>query len=651
MSAFREMVLVRLLIVGAVLAGLAGCGGGSGSTTSTTSALQLSATSLSFGNVTVGTKSSAQTIVFTAAGASLTYSGISVSGANASAFSASSTCPANVALSASCTIVVIFTPTAAGPQVATLTVADSALGSPQAIALSGTGVAALPIVSLSPTSILFASQAVGSAVTSQTVIVTNNGTAALNIAGVTQSATTASFTLGGSCTAGAVVAIGQTCTIVVGFSPTQTGTLSSTITLADNAANAPQTIAVAGNGTNPAAPSVDCSTSGTNGGVCPAIAFQGDTIASGGFHGYADPSLRKDPNSSNLYVAYSWAHVLPDGTDNVDLHLSHSVDGGNTFNYDGPIYQHSAANEVMFGASNYYVSTETIDLLPIQQGVTTLWVQAHQEYLTAPTTSIYANIYSTSIISISAVSLTNPSSSGAPAALYQGFSTAGEARLGGTGEGSTRGVTQNLASLSTATAKCDYFGQPALTYVAGTNGAVGTLYLMLECTENPGSLDSHELSHFLYSTTPTGSNASLWTWAYVGELATPAQAAALGVSEGTSYTFFTEPQLVQTAAGLAVVMTPGVFNTSASAQQPVIQYGCRVVPVTSIAGASLATTGGVPTVIAKVTENDLYTGANEGPAACTYDPASATGIMIGRKLENDPTLGFIITQQASKLKP
>jgi hypothetical protein len=30
------------------------------------------------------------------------------------------------------------------------------------------------------------------------------------------------------------------------------------------------------------------------------------------------------------------------------------------------------------------------------------------------------------------------------------------------------------------------------------------------------------------------------------------------------------------------------------------------------------------------------------PAACTYEPAAVNGIVMGRKYENDPALGFYI---------
>ena len=503
--------------------------------------------------------------------------------------------------------------------------------------------AASPVATLSTSSLVFTGEIVGSASAAQTVTLTNSGNGSMTLTGVSITGPNApAFSQTNDC--GSSLAPMGSCAVVVAFDPSSIGNLAATVTIADNATGTPQTVALSGIGLPVATPptSIDCSVAA---GLCPTVTFQGDPIAVGGFHGYADPSMRQDPNSANLYVAYSWAHTLADGTHTVDLHLSHSSDGGTTFNYDGPLYQTGNAT-VEYDGNAYYSSTETIDLLPIAQGVNTLWVQAHQQYLVTPQADIYGNLYSTNITSLTAV-LVNPATT-TPASLAAQLGAAPEARLGTSSSDSGRNITQNLAALSTATAKCAAFGQQALTYAAGT------LYLSLECTETPGggNIDAHEGSHFLYATVPQGEDASQWGWSYVGEFATPAQAAQLGQVEGAAYDFFTEMQFVQTANGLAVVITPAAFAPAGSSQ-PVIQYGCRVIPMTSLTHPSLATDAstGAPAVITKVTETDLYTGGNEGPAACTYERASSTGILIGRKLERDPTLGFDVTQVSTGVRP
>jgi hypothetical protein len=104
--------------------------------------LASSASSLDFGSITQGVSSSAQTITLTNAGtATLNISSIAAS----SDFSQTNTCGATLAINATCQIAVVFTPTAIGPRTGTLTLSDNATGSPQSIALSGTGVQPLTL--------------------------------------------------------------------------------------------------------------------------------------------------------------------------------------------------------------------------------------------------------------------------------------------------------------------------------------------------------------------------------------------------------------------------------------------------------------------------------------------------------------------------
>ncbi|WP_307813393.1 choice-of-anchor D domain-containing protein [Ktedonobacter sp. SOSP1-52] len=104
----------------------------------------LSPTSLDFGTQNLSIASGAKQITLTNNGtAALTINSIGISGTNASDYTQSNSCPASsstLAPNASCTINVTFTPAGLGSRSATLTVNDSAAGSPYAIALTGTGV-------------------------------------------------------------------------------------------------------------------------------------------------------------------------------------------------------------------------------------------------------------------------------------------------------------------------------------------------------------------------------------------------------------------------------------------------------------------------------------------------------------------------------
>ncbi len=100
-------------------------------------AASLSTATLSFGNQGVGASSSPQTVSLTNTGnGPLTISSIAISGN----FSQTNTCGASVAAGANCALSITFTPQATGTRTGTLTLTDNASGSPQTVALSGSGV-------------------------------------------------------------------------------------------------------------------------------------------------------------------------------------------------------------------------------------------------------------------------------------------------------------------------------------------------------------------------------------------------------------------------------------------------------------------------------------------------------------------------------
>ena len=96
----------------------------------------LSSSSLTFFNEAVGTTSPPQSITLSNYGtATLNISGIAASGD----FGETNNCGSNLAPAASCTIDITFTPSTAGSLTGTLSVTDSAAGTPHTVALGGTG--------------------------------------------------------------------------------------------------------------------------------------------------------------------------------------------------------------------------------------------------------------------------------------------------------------------------------------------------------------------------------------------------------------------------------------------------------------------------------------------------------------------------------
>jgi Kelch motif protein/HYDIN/CFA65/VesB family protein/centrosomal CEP192-like protein len=97
---------------------------------------QLSSSSLTFASQPVGTTSAAQTVTVTNIGSvALPVTGVSVSGD----FAESDACGSSLAAGANCTITVTFKPTVVGAATGSVTIADLALDSPQAVTLAGTG--------------------------------------------------------------------------------------------------------------------------------------------------------------------------------------------------------------------------------------------------------------------------------------------------------------------------------------------------------------------------------------------------------------------------------------------------------------------------------------------------------------------------------
>lgn len=199
--------------------------------------------SLTFAEPVIGRTTPAQSIILENTGVvTLSFSGIAISGADAGDFAQTNSCGANLGVNAYCQISVTFTPKARGTREASLIITDNAPGNPQSISLTGNTL--VPVVSLSPPSVVFPNQYVGKSVTPVAVTLSNTGTAALTITNVETSE--ADFGDMNGC--GSTLAFGAHCSISIVFSPTAAGYAAGTLTIADNAGNSPQTVSLSGTG-------------------------------------------------------------------------------------------------------------------------------------------------------------------------------------------------------------------------------------------------------------------------------------------------------------------------------------------------------------------------------------------------------------------
>ncbi|MEV4510431.1 choice-of-anchor D domain-containing protein [Dactylosporangium sp. NPDC049525] len=199
--------------------------------------ISVSPNALGFGSVATGGASAAQAVTVTNSGtASAPVGTIAVTGD----FTQTSTCGSSIAAGGSCTVSVTFRPTAAGTRTGNLSV--TAAGVTSTVPLSGTGVAPGPVVNASPGSLSFAGTVVGASAPAQTVTLTNSGTTAATVSGVTA---TGDFSQTNNCSA---LAVGASCTVTVTFTPTTSGSRTGTLTVASNANNSPATVSLSGSG-------------------------------------------------------------------------------------------------------------------------------------------------------------------------------------------------------------------------------------------------------------------------------------------------------------------------------------------------------------------------------------------------------------------
>jgi hypothetical protein len=214
----------------------------------------LSATSLSFGSLSIGQTSSAQTLTITSdGGQALSLNTLTITGTNPGDFAITSdTCqlPTVLQPGKSCTVLVSFAPTATGSRMAAVTITSNASPTMESAQLNGTGLPPAPTVTLVPGTINFGTVTQGTS-TPSNVSVSNSGTAPLHVSNISIGGPNANDFSFSAPTCNAAVPVNSTCTITVTFTPLAPGVRSAIVTLTDDAPDSPQTINVTGDA-NPA---------------------------------------------------------------------------------------------------------------------------------------------------------------------------------------------------------------------------------------------------------------------------------------------------------------------------------------------------------------------------------------------------------------
>ncbi len=207
-------------------------------------AVTLAPGSLDFGALPQGSSASLNISVTNSGTSALHVTTVVVGGANAGDYSSSSpTCNFAIAANSACTIIVTFAPLAPGLRSAAVSITDDAPGSPQTIAVKGTGVATGPGVTFSPAVPSFPTITQGTSGGAQTLTVLNSGTTSLHISSVVLGGLNPSdFSLANNCTA--PVAPTVSCTVSLIFNPLAAGQRTANLTVADDAPGSPQTISL-----------------------------------------------------------------------------------------------------------------------------------------------------------------------------------------------------------------------------------------------------------------------------------------------------------------------------------------------------------------------------------------------------------------------
>ena len=359
---------------------------------------------LSFGSVVTGTTSAAQTVtVSNPTGSAAAVSSIATSGD----FSQTNTCSSSIAANGSCTVSVKFAPTAPGARTGTLTV--NAGGVTNTVSLTGTGTAPGPVLNAAPASLSFAGTDVGSSSAAQAVTVTNSGTAAASVSGVTA---TGDFSQTNNCSS---VATGSSCTVNVTFKPTASGTRTGTLTVTSNANNSPATVSLTGSGI----------------GATTNLALGATMTASGSAQSYV-PSNTNDGNTSTYWESTN--NAFPQWLE-ADLGSAQTV---GSITLDLP------------PSSSWATRTQTLSVQGSTDGSTWTTLVGSANYTFNPSTGNTVTISLPSAVSERYLRLNFTANTGWPAGQVSEFEIfpGGAGGGGGGGGGSTNLALNQLTSAS-----------------------------------------------------------------------------------------------------------------------------------------------------------------------------------------------------------
>jgi hypothetical protein len=347
------------------------------------------------------------------------------------------------------------------------------------------------------------------------------------------------------------------------------------------------------------------------GSVCLTLAPETATCGANCYaSGFADPSIRRDPAlfGTGLWLAYSIGESCdPAGpvcgtgtTPAIGIHLVSSHDGGATWGSPTTLYTPSYVAVDSPSCNNYtgspgyaYTSHEGISLATDDVGY---WYGIHQEYCIKSTSDIlYTNIYPYTGALVLAKAATSPANLQSPTM-------------------SARFRNANLSTMAGVPPEtCMSFDEPALLIYNSR------IYLFVQCLPPPGSSVPPQ---YYTLTAPIDSDWSLVSsWSEYG----PPFGGPVDANRyygGSS--FLTEFDIAQRSDETFIAIV-----TPATGLNPENHLGCLAVEFT-LPTASSSSDNYFGTAYADLNDN-IGSASALGNSGCTFDPASATGLLLSRK--------------------
>ncbi|MGA2137183.1 MAG: hypothetical protein ABSH50_33255 [Bryobacteraceae bacterium] len=340
----------------------------------------------------------------------------------------------------------------------------------------------------------------------------------------------------------------------------------------------------------------------------------------GAFGGYADPTIRQDPQTGTLWMAYSWPHTIRDPgrgrpAQVIDTHVSYSTDKGKTWTYKGALYVAQQVRNPVTGDSDY-TAHEVMNLLPqVVKGVT-YWYGIHAVYNVPPNSGRgmrmerYSKRWQIAMAPGDATTGPMGLASAAPQYLGQSINT----------EGQRFPVALDLSSVDPEVSGCVQFYEPAL--VLSNNN----LYLFLSC--QPAA--SPAAFYAVFRTGSPHEHAPDWKWTYVRQgptkFANLSDARSVSRYLGSGATYLTQMDIMpsKTPGTLLAVMT-AAYNENGRK----VSLGCVAAEMASLDPPKFVyDPQGQIQVDALITSPDSEP---TGPGSCTYSPVSATGMIMAHR--------------------